>query len=138
MIPNGRSSMIDTATRPTEEAEHHDRDPRHRPDRGARRNGLRRMPGRRRVVVPPAPLRPVRAHRLLRQLTRAARQRPFATVGSPADPELRTGRGLVLELPGWAVLQRPGPVPAAQPPGRPAGAGPGRARARRLAQPAAL
>ena len=46
-------------------------------------DGLRRVRRRRRLVVPPAPLRPVRAHRLLRHLALAARDRARPATGHP-------------------------------------------------------
>ena len=71
---------------------------RDQPGRRAQRHRLRRVRERQRLVVPPAPLRGVRAHRVLRQLAVAARQRARGRRRAPADPQLRAGRGLVLEL----------------------------------------
>ena len=73
----------------------------------------------------------VRARGLLRYLAVAARDRARQGLGARDDPELRAGRGLVLQLPDRrAVRGRPGPRAAAAPPGQPAGARPGRAGAR--------
>ena len=72
---------------------------RHRSDRRAERSRLRRVPGdRRRLVVPPPALRAVRACRLLRLVAVAARQPARGGDRAPDRPELRAGRGLVLEL----------------------------------------
>src|SRR5580704_10988716 len=110
-----------------------------RRDGPAQRDRLRRVRRSRGLVVPPAPLYPVRAHRLLRLLARPARQCARGGDGSPADPQLRARRGVVLELRGEPdVLQRPGPGPARAPSRRPAGTWPGGPRAPRLAVPAAL
>src|ERR1700754_835128 len=56
------------------------------------------MRGRRGLVAAPAPLRPVRTHRLLRRFTQQARQQACERDRTPGDPELRTGRRLVLRL----------------------------------------
>src|SRR6266516_1802291 len=110
-----------------------------RRDGPAERDGLRRVRRDRRLVVPPATLYAVRAHRLLRLLAGPARQRARGGHRAPADPELRAGRVVVLELRREPhVRKRPGPGPARAPSRRPAGARPGRPRARRLAVPAAL
>src|SRR5260370_874505 len=97
------------------------------------------MRGERRVVVPPAPVRSVRAHRLLRHLTVPARERARRPDRTPDCRELRAGRGLVLELPGAGVLRaRPATRPARTPSGLSAGARPGRTRATGLALPHSL
>jgi hypothetical protein len=59
---------------------------RSRPDHAAQRERLRRLRGHRRMVVSPAPVRPVRAYRLLRQLTVAARQRARGSHRAPGGP----------------------------------------------------
>ena len=80
---------------------------------------LRRVRRGGRLVVPPAPVRAVRARRLLRLLAVPARHRARQGHRAPADPELRAGRGLVLELPGRASSTRRARAgAAAQPPAR--------------------
>src|SRR5690349_7622339 len=96
-----------------------------RPDGPAQRDGLRRVRRSRGLVVPPAPLYAVRAHRLLRLLAGPACQPPCGRRRAPADQELRAGRVVVLELRGGPdVRQRPGTGPARAPSGRPAGTRP--------------
>src|SRR6516225_5176194 len=91
------------------------------------------------MVVPSAPLRPVRPRRLLRLLAIAARQRARGRDRPPADPELRAGRRLVLELCGEPdVRLGPGTGPARSSPPRSAGARPGRPGPPGLAAPPAL
>src|SRR5262245_36138693 len=58
---------------------------------------MRGVHGQRRMVVSPSPVRPVRAHRLLRQLALAARERPLRRDRAPDHSKLRAWRGLVLE-----------------------------------------
>ena len=111
----------------------------HRRDGPAQWDGLRRVRRSRGLVVPPAPLYAVRAHRLLRLLAGAARQRARGGHRAPADQELRAGRVMVLELRGGPdVLKRPGAGPAGAPSRRPAGAGPGGPGAQGLAVAPAL
>jgi hypothetical protein len=110
-----------------------------RRDGPAERDGLRRMRRSRGLVVPPAPLYAVRAHRLLRLLAVPARERPCGRHRAPAHQELRAGRVVVLELRGGPdVRQRPGACPARAPSRRPAGARPGGPRTTRLAVEAPL
>src|SRR6516165_12621253 len=110
-----------------------------RHDGPAERYRLCRVRGSPGLVVPPPALCAVRAHRLLRLLAGPACQRARGGHRAPDRPELRAGRGMVLELRGGPhVLKRPGAGPARAPSPRPAGARPGRARAPRLAVSAAL
>src|SRR5262249_34199460 len=110
-----------------------------RRDGPAQRDGLRRVRGDRGLVVPPAPMCPVGAHRLLRHLTVPARERPCGRDRAPGDPEFRAGRVMVLELCREPdVWQRPGPGAAGASPARPASARPGWPGAPGLADPAAL
>jgi hypothetical protein len=90
------------------------------------------------LVVPPAPLRALRAHRLLRLIAVAACDSTRG--GSPASgcPELRAWRGLVLGLRDRAVPGGSPPRSAASSPARPAGAGAGGPGAPRMGAPAAL
>src|SRR5499427_763565 len=105
----------------------------------AQRDGLHRVRGERRLVVPPAPVRPMRAHRLLRLLTGPAREPSCSRFRAPGDPEFRAGRVMVLELRREPdVRQRPGPGTAGASPARAAGARPGRPGTPRLAVPPAL
>src|SRR4051794_32084579 len=97
-----------------------------------------RLRSARRLVVPPATVQPVRPRRLLRLLTRPARERARRGVRAPADPELRTWRGLVLGLPEQGLLRRSEARRSPAPPGRPADARPGRTRTFRLAAAPAL
>src|SRR5215472_16328920 len=73
----------------------HDRAARDRPRRDAERDRLRRVRGERRLVAAPAPVRPVRAHRLLRHLAVTARERARGRRWAPGHPQLRAGGGLV-------------------------------------------
>ena len=91
----------------------------HRPGRAAERHRLRRVRRRRRLVGAPAPLRAVRAHRLLRLLAGPARERARGRDRPPDRAELRAGRGLVLGLRERGLLRRPGARRPAAPPGRP-------------------
>src|SRR5258708_9665829 len=110
-----------------------------RRDGPAERDGLRRVRRSRGLVVPSAPLRAVRAHRLLRLLAGPARQRACGRLRAPADQELRAGRVMVLELRGGPdVRQRAGTGAARAPSRRPAGARPGGPPAPRLAVQAPL
>ena len=85
-----------------------------------------------RVVGAPAPLRRVRARRVLRLLTGPARDRARRRHRAPRRAELRAGRGLVLGLRRrgrWSTARRsprrpPGPSEQSVP--RSAGTGPGR------------
>ena len=78
---------------------------RHRPSSCSERDGMCRMPCRRTVVVPPAALRQVRSHRLLRYVAEPACDRALPRDRPLHHHELRARRGLVLELPhGKAVL----------------------------------
>jgi hypothetical protein len=111
-VPLSRSRSFRSerrAPRPREphanEAEHVRRS-RDRPLCSAHWDRMRRMPGSRRLVASSTPLRPMRAHRLLRLLPLAARKPPRSRCRSPADPQLRTWRGLVLELHHRSVLRR--------------------------------
>jgi hypothetical protein len=86
---------------------------RHRPSSCSERDGMCRMPCRRSVVVPPAALRQVRPHWLLRYVAETAldcalpRDRPLH------HHEFRARRGLVLELPhGKTVLWPEAGAPA--------------------------
>ena len=118
---------------------HEQRGTRRRPVRAAQRERLRRVRRGGRLVVPPAPVRPVRAHRLLRLVAVPARQRARQGGRPPGHPELRAARGVVLELPGRpAVRARTRTGAAAPPPAQPDHARPGRPGPRRLAGPPAL
>ena len=90
---------------------------RHRPGRPAERDRLRGVRGRRRLVVAPAPVRPVRAHRLLRHLAVPARHRALesrpATRSSAASSRGRPGSGPTRTR---TSTTRPGAGPAAAPP----------------------
>src|SRR5262245_34130602 len=96
------------------------------------------VPGDRRLVVPPPSLRPMRPHRLLRLVAVAARPRARRRLGASCRVQLRTGRGLVLELRRFRVRVRTGARSPGAPPARPAGPGPARAGAVRLADAPAL
>src|SRR5690606_32497185 len=105
-------------------------DGRDRPHRCPERHGLPRVRRRGRLVGPPAPVRAVRPHRLLRLVSGPARDRALPRDRPPAGPQLRAGRGLVLGLPHERAAGGPRPArtpaPAARPGGpRPRGAGPG-------------
>jgi hypothetical protein len=71
----------------------------------AKRHRLRRVScgGRPGLVVAPAPLCPMRPCRLLRRLAQPARACPRRKRGPPLCQKLRTGRRLVLLLPGRGV-----------------------------------
>ena len=69
------------------------------PTVAAERHRLRRVRGGGRLVAAPAPLHPVRPHRLLRQLAVPARHRARQGDRPPGDPQLRAGGELVLVLP---------------------------------------
>lgn len=99
---------------------------------------MRRMPGGRRLVAPSTALRPMRAHRLLRLLSLAARQPPRSRCRSSPDPQLRTWRRLVLELQHRAVLRRSVARPTRASSARPAYAWARRASAGGLAAPPSL
>src|SRR4029077_1119404 len=92
---------------------------RHRSLGSAERHRLRRMRCDRWLVGPPAPLRRMWAHRLLRRLAGAARVGALARNRTPDHPVLRTGRGLVLELRDERVLRRTPTRRARQPSRRP-------------------
>src|SRR5437867_1884872 len=96
------------------------------------------MPGGGRLVVPSAPLRGVRAHRLLRLVTIAACAQARRRGRAPDHPELRTGRGLVLELRDRGAVGGTGAGSAGLSPRRPAGTRTGRAGAARLGATSAL
>ncbi|CAA9219279.1 MAG: Isopeptidase T, partial [uncultured Blastococcus sp.] len=110
----------------------------HRSGSAPVRGRLRGVRRGRRVVVPPPPLRAVRARRVLRLLPQPARPRPRGLLRPPGGPQLRARRGLVLELRHRAAGGRGGAGPAAAPSRRPAGTGPARSGAGRLAVAAAL
>src|SRR5438477_12672117 len=117
----------------------HDRTARNRARRAALWDRLHGVRGGRRLVVPPAPVCPVRAHRLLRHLAVTARERARGGHRAPGHPQLRAGGGLVLELCDRRVLRvRPGADPTGPPSPRPAGTRSGRPGAARLARPPAL
>ena len=61
-------------------------------------SGARQCGRRRRVVVPPAPMCQVRAHRMLRHFALAARNRAPDGHRSLGHPQLRARGGVVLEL----------------------------------------
>jgi hypothetical protein len=113
-----------------------DREGRYQSGGQAERNGLRRMPGRGQMVVSSAPMRAMRAHRLLRQLTKPACVKALRRHGSSGHHELRAGRALVLRLSHRGILRRPKTSSAGLPSGRSAGAGTGRSGARKLASAA--
>ena len=97
---------------------------------------MRRVPrGERRLVVPPAPLRAVRPHRLLRLVAEPARERPrqrrWATRSSRASSPARTGSGRTPRRPTSRAAPS-SPRRSSHPPEQPV-AGPGRRRAARLA-----
>src|SRR5438132_12251084 len=56
------------------------------------------MPRQRRLVVPPAPLRALRSHRLLRLVPEPARKRSCQSERPHSHKKFRTRRGLVLRL----------------------------------------
>ena len=67
---------------------------------------LRGLPAHRRPLGAPAHVHAMRPRRLLRQLTEPPRHRPLARAPRPpADPLLRTGRGLVVVLRRRPVLR---------------------------------
>src|SRR5215211_7576768 len=99
---------------------------------------VRRVRGGRWVVVPPPPLRAVRARRLLRLLAQPARPGSRRVRRSPGGAQLRTGRGLVLGLLDRAAGGRGGPRAAGEPPRRPARPRTARPGAGRLAVPTEL
>src|SRR5712671_2795268 len=80
---------------------------RHRPSSRSERDGMCRMPCGRTVVVPPAALRQVRPHRLLRYITEPARDGALPRDRPLCHHELRARRGLVLELPHGKTVLRP-------------------------------
>jgi len=92
----------------------------------------------RRLVVPPAQVRAVRPHRLLRRLALAACDPACPRAGTSVDPVVRAWWGLVLQLRRWAALWGARPCSAAISPGRAAGARSARSRARWLAVTPAL
>src|SRR5580704_16899626 len=86
---------------------HEVRTGRYQPGSQAEWNGLRRMLGRGRMVVSSAPMRAMRSHRLLRQLTKSACIETFRRYGSRDYHEFRAGRALVLRLSYGGILRRP-------------------------------
>ena len=68
-----------------------ERDRGYRPFGAAEWDRMRRMRGRGRLVGSPAPVRAVRAHRLLRYLAHAARDRARFGHRAPVHPQLRAG-----------------------------------------------
>ena len=104
----------------------------------ALRDRMRRMPGGRRLVAPSTALRRMRAYRLLRFLPLAACQPPRSRRRSSPDPQLRTWRGLVLELQHRTVLRRSVARPTRASSARPAYAWARRASAGGLAAPPSL
>src|SRR5437899_1044476 len=56
------------------------------------------MPRQRRLVVPPAPLRALRSHRLLRLVAEPARKRSYQSERPHSHKKFRARRGLVLRL----------------------------------------
>ncbi len=112
----------------------HDRDAGRRSVGAAERPRLRRVRGGPGLVAAPAPVHPVRPHRLLRQLAVPARHPACQGDRSPGHPLLRAGRGVVLVLPERGLLRdRPGARRPDEPPGRPAHPGPVRPRPAQLA-----
>ena len=99
--------------------------------RCTQRGRMRRVPRGGRVVAPPAPLRRLRAHRLLRQLAQPARQRARPPGRPRHRPELRAGRGLVLGLRSEQYYEGPELAPPEHHPLEPAHPGSRRTRARR-------
>jgi hypothetical protein len=107
----------------------------YRSGRSTNRNWLRGLSRLWRMVVAPTTLRGVRAHRMLRQLPESARNGPCDLVGSPCHPQLRAGRGLVLELPDQQIHKWTPPRTSAASSPRPAGAWSSRPGSRQLARP---
>src|SRR4029450_12667974 len=70
------------------------------PGRPAVRRRLRRVPGHRRPLGTPAPVRDVRPRRLLRLVAEQARDRALPRHRPPARPVVRAGRELVGVLTG--------------------------------------
>src|ERR1017187_800710 len=91
-----------------------------------------------RVVGPPAAVRAVRAHRVLRHLPCAARVRPCGRQRAPVHPQLRARRRLVLQLRVQGHVRGAGAGTAGESPACPAGARARRTGAGRLALPRAL
>src|SRR3954452_12280754 len=77
----------------------HEQRTRHRPGGATQWTGVHGVHAGGGMVVPPAPLRHLRARRVLRLLPVPARDPALPRERSRDDPELRTRRGLVLELP---------------------------------------
>ena len=87
------------------------------------------------LVVTPTTVCGVRPHRMLRQLARPARDCARQLVRSPCHPQLRTRRGLVLELPNQRVHGRASPRTPAASSRRPTRAWTSRTGPRKLARP---
>ena len=79
----------------------------YQPGSQAKRNRLRRMLRRGRMVVASAQMRRMRSHRLLRQFTKSACIETFRRYRSPGYHELRAGRAVVLRLSYGGILRRP-------------------------------
>ena len=80
---------------------------RHRPSCSSKRNRVRRVHRQQPVVVSPAALREVRAHRLLRYIAQSARDGAFPRDRPFRHDEFRARRGLVLELSHGEAVQWP-------------------------------
>ena len=86
-----------------------------------------------RMVVPSAPLRRMRAHRLLRQFAKSACDETQRRDRPPDHREFRAGRGLVLRLSHWRCLRRRELHPPRSHPFDQPTPGPARRRAGKLA-----